>query len=216
MRESRERVPVRARMRLELHGRIVPHIVYARAVDGSAARLRELRHEVWEKLGLAALALALAVASTEVYPALAVPLLLGGLAVGVLATRALWQQSDLLDRLAGDRDAYVIPEVLAYVSREATRERRRSYAASIRSRLGQPETICGPSVIAASKELEALAAELEDAGLALDPACAVACKQLLTELAESALLSPTLPPEEVRSRVRQIRFGFRPDDRLAH
>jgi len=34
------------------------------------------------------------------------------------------------------------------------------------------------------------------------------CKRLLTDFAESPLFNPALPPEEVRSRVRQIRAGF--------
>ena len=40
--------------------------------------------------------------------------------------------------LAGERDAYVISEVLAHATREATMERRHSYAALIRSRLRRP------------------------------------------------------------------------------
>jgi hypothetical protein len=60
----------------------------------------------------------------------------------------------------------------------------------------------------AAEELEALASELEDDELALDPACAVACMRLLSDLSASPLLNPALPPEELRSRVRQIRSGF--------
>jgi len=189
--------------------------MYARAVDGAAARLRELRHEQCRRLGLAAVALGLAVAASEVRPALALPLLLGGLAVGALGMRTLWLYWDLLDRLAGERDAYVIPEVLAHASREATGERRRGYAASIRSRLGRPGPVCEPRAAAAAEELRALAAELEDGGLALDPACAVACMRLLSELDGCPFLDSPLPPEELRARVRQIRFGFKPDDRVA-
>ena len=183
--------------------------MYARSVDGAAVRLRELHHEQWERLGLSALALVVAVASTVMFRALAVPLLLGGLAVGALGVRALWRHWELLDRLAGERDAHVIPEVLAYASREATRERRHEYAASIQTKLGRQGTAREPRLIAVAEELQALASELEDDGLALDPACAVACMRLLTELAESPLLNSTLPPEDLRSRVRQIRFGFK-------
>ena len=60
----------------------------------------------------------------------------------------------------------------------------------------------------AAEELEALACELEDEELALDPACAVACMRLLSDVSESPLLNPALPPELLRSRVRQIRSGF--------
>ena len=184
--------------------------MYARAVDEASARLRELRHEEWEDLGLAALVLGFAVAATQVRPALAVPLFLGGLAVGALGVRALWRNWDLVERLAGERDAYVISEVLAYASREATMERRHSFAALIRGRLRQPGLAFEARIIAAAEELEALASELDDSEVALDPACAVACMRLLSDLAESPLLNPALAPEELRSRVRQIRSGFRP------
>jgi hypothetical protein len=182
--------------------------MYARAVDDAAARLRELRHEEWEGLGLAALALGLAVAATQVRPALALPLFLGGLAVGALGVRALWRRWDLVDRLAGDRDAYVISEVRAFASREATMERRHSFAALIRCSLVEPGPALEARIACSRDELRALAAELDDGDLALDPASAVACMRLLSDLAGSPLLNPTLPAEDLRCRVRQIRAGF--------
>ena len=184
--------------------------MYARAVEDASVRLRDLRHEEWADLGLAALALGLAVAATQVRPALAVPLFLGGLTVGAFGVRALWRRWNLLEHLSGERDAYVISEVLAFASREATMERRHSYAALIRSRLTQPGRGFEAGIIASAEELEALASELDDGELALDPACAVACMRLLSDVVESPLLNPALPPENVRSRVRQIRSGFRP------
>ena len=207
LRESREHVrsTYGCRGRSELGE--FPFVMYARAVDEASARLRELRQEEWDDLGLAALALALAVAATQVHAALAVPLFLGALAVGAFGMRALWRRWDLLERLAGERDAYVISEVLAFASREATMERRHSFAALIRGRLRAP--IEG-RVIAAAEEFEALASELDDDELALDPAGAVACMRLLSDLAESPLLNSALPPEDLRARVRQIRSRFRP------
>jgi hypothetical protein len=181
--------------------------MYARAVDDAATRLRELRREQWEDLALAALALGLALAATEIRPALAIPFFLGGLVVGALGVRALWRHWDILERLAGERDAYVISEVLSFASREATMERRRDFAAQIRSTLRGPvET----RVSAAAGELEALASELDDGELALDPACAVACMRLVSELAESQLLDPAPTPADLRSRVCKIRAGFTP------
>lgn len=99
---------------------------------------------------------------------------------------------DLLERLSGERDAYAISEVLVFASREATMERRHSFAAFIRGRLRAPVE---GRVIAAAEEFEALASELDDGELALDPACAVAYMRLLSDLAESPLLNPALPPE---------------------
>jgi hypothetical protein len=185
----------------------------ARAVDEAAQRLRELRHEEWEDLGLAGVAIALALAATRARPSLAMPLFLGGIGVAALGVRALWRRWDLLDRLAGERDAYVIPEVLACATAQAAIDRRRSYAALIRSRLAHPGPAVDPRLSAARIELQALAAELDDAELELDPACAVACTRLLTDLEGSPLLNPALPPEELRSRVRRIRSGFEARDR---
>lgn len=182
--------------------------MYARAVDDAGARLRVLRQEAYGDLGLAVLAVAVAVVATLVHPPLALPLFLGGLAVAALGIRALWRRWDLVERLAGERDAYVIPEVMAYASREATMERRQSFAALIRSRLPQPGLAADARIAAVADELEALASELDDGTLVLDPARAVACMRLLSDLAESPLLNPVRSAEDLRSRVRQIRTGF--------
>jgi hypothetical protein len=179
--------------------------MYARAVDDAAVRLRELRAETRGQLGVGMLSLGLAVAATEVRPGLVLPLFFGGLAVGALGMRALWRRWDLVDTLAGERDAYVIPEVLAQAAREATIERRRSYASLLRVWLREPTE---RHVRLAANELEALVRELDDEKLALDPADAVACKRLLSELTGSPLRNRERAPEELRSRVRQIRSGF--------
>ena len=182
--------------------------MYARAVDDASSRLRELRDEEFEDLGLAALALGLALVATQVRPAFAMPLFLGGVVIGARGVRALWRRWDLVERLAGERDAYAIPEVLAYAAREATADRRQTHAALIRGELEQTGLAYRDRVMLAAAELEALACELEDDELALDPACAVACMRLVSDISESPLLNLALPPELLRSRVRQIRSGF--------
>jgi hypothetical protein len=179
--------------------------MHARAVDEGAARLRALRHQQWEDLGLGALAIALAVAATNVQPRLAVPLFVGGLAVGLRGVRTAWRRWDLVDRLAGEGDAYVIPEVLAYASRQASMERRRTFASLLQSRLLGSDA----RIVAVAQELEELAVELEDDSLALDPVAAVASMRLLSD-PESPLLDRAAPAEVLRSRVRQIRAGFKP------
>ena len=189
-------------------GSRIPVAMYARALDAASARLHELRQEELQDFGLAALALGLALAASQVRPTIAMPLFLGGMAVGGLAMRALWRHWDLVDRLAGERDAYVISDVLAYASRETTKERRHWFAAVIRSVVSQPRSEVLGRIQAAAEDLEALASELEDEELALDPACAVACARLVSDPGQSPLLNPALPPEELRSRVRQIRSGF--------
>ena len=183
--------------------------MYARLVDESAERLRELRREQRQDLTLAAFVLALAIVASQAQPALAMPLFLGGIFVGALGVRALWRRWDLVDRLADDRDAYVIPDVMAYASRDATMERRHCSAAQIRGELARTTFVSTATGVTAD-ELEALTSELDDGDLVLDPACAVACRRLLTDPSESPFLNPAVSAAEVRSRVRRIRDGFRP------
>jgi hypothetical protein len=182
--------------------------MYARAVDEAAARLRELRQEELGALALAAVALGLALAATQIRPTFAIPFLLGGVVVGARGTMALWRRWDLVERLAGQQEAYVIPEVLARAARETTTERRHIYAARIRRELTETGLTYRARIVDSAEELEALAAELEDDELMLGPLSAVMCKRLLTDFVESPLFNPAFAPEDVRSRVRQIRAGF--------
>jgi hypothetical protein len=182
--------------------------MYARAVDEYAVRIRELRSTERDHLVLGAVALALAVGSTQVWPELALPLFLGGFFVLVTGMRALWRRWDLVDQLAGERDAYVISEVRAYGAREAAMERRRILAASIRHRLTWPGLDVDGRLTASAGQLEALAAELEDDSLALDPVCATACKRLLFDATDSPLLNVGIPAQDVASQISRIRAGF--------
>lgn len=84
-------------------------------------------------------------------------------------------------------------------------------AVSVRNRLKPaPGFSLAPRVAAVAEELEALACDLEDEGLELDPACAVSCLQLLTDSSESLLLNDVRPAEDTRARIRRIRGGFAP------
>jgi hypothetical protein len=179
----------------------------ARSVDEASIRLRALRQAEWEDLGLATVALGLSLAATSLYPPLALPLFFGGIAIGALGVRAMWQHWDLVDRLAGEPDAYAIAEVRSHAEREATMGRRRTYALLIRATL-EDWALAGISNPDA-EELAELVAELEDETLELDPPAAVACMRLLTEFDTSPLLDPSLPSAELRSRVARIRAGFR-------
>jgi hypothetical protein len=183
-------------------------VMYARAVDEVAARLRELRREEWGDLGLAAVTLALSVGAAHARSPLALPLFLGGLFVTVRGIRALWRRWDLVERLAGERDAYVIADVFARAQRDATMERREVYARGIRIWLEQAGGRHAARLSVAREDLEALADELEDPDLDFDPACAVACSRLLTDGVVSPLLDDELQPDELRSRVRRIRSGL--------
>lgn len=182
----------------------------ARAVDDAAARLRDLRREEWENLALGMLALALSISATQVRPALAVPLFAGGMVEVALGIRAVWRRWDLVDRLAAERDAYVIPEVLAVAARETTLDRRHTFAAVIRCRLAESPLYGDTRVDLARPDLEALAADLDDPELELEPAIAVACMRLVSDVLESPLLDRRRPAEDLCARARWIRGGFTP------
>jgi hypothetical protein len=180
----------------------------ARALEDVEARLVELRQEEREELALGAAALSASLAATALYPPLVLPLFVGGLVVGARGVRSLWRRWDLVDRLADESDAYVLPEVLRYAAREASMERRRSSADLIRGWLGQAELAEDSRIRVAAVELEALARELEDPALDLDPACAVACRRLLTDPAVSPLFNTAVPPEDISSAIARIRTGL--------
>lgn len=180
--------------------------MYARALDDAADRLRSLRIEERGQLAVGAASLGLALAATQTYQPIAMPLFLGGLVVGSLGVSSAWHRWDLVDRLAEERDAYVIPEVFEHASREATMARRRLFATLLRSWLRASEPGEAP-LAAARAEVEALACELEDEALVLDVASAVACRHLVSE----PIATPrdaSFPSGEVLVRVRRIRSGF--------
>lgn len=154
-----------------------------------------------------AAAFALAIAATTVRPDFALPLFLGGVFVACRAAVAAWRRSDLLDRLVREHDAYGIPEVRARAGREASMSNRRSLSHAIQCRLALPEN---PRVAMVADELGELAKDLLDPEPELDPACAAACSELLTDEVTSPLINSALPAEDVRSRVLQIRAGFHP------
>jgi hypothetical protein len=182
--------------------------MHARAIDDARTRLRDLRQEELQDLGLAGSAIGLALLATQAAPTLALPLFVGGMLVGVRGIVALWRHWDLVDRLAAEPDAYTIAEVLAYAARETTMERRRTLARLVRHHVVPSSVVLEARVAEATAELTALADELEDESLELSPACAVACSRLLTDLAQSPLLDPDAPVMALRSTVSRIRTGF--------
>ena len=180
--------------------------MHARAIDEAQARLFELHNDEVQDIALGGAALSASLASTALFPPLAVPLFVGGVTMGILGIRALWRHWDLLDRLADDRDAYAIRQVREYAARDARMGRRAHFAELARSWARAPDV----TIAEVSDELEALARELEDATFDLDPAAALACRRLLTEPMASPLFDEVHRTDELRSCIARIRAGFRP------
>ena len=184
----------------------------ARTVDEAAARLNELRRTERDDLAASLLAFAAAAVAARLAPTLALPALAGGIGVLLLAARAYLRRSEMVGRLAADRDAYTIREVSRLGERAAATKSRRSLAASIRSMRSQPGVALADRVNARWEEFELLAEQLERPNLVLDPFAAVACRRLLSDGTESPLFNPELPLETLSDRLRQIRAGFAPRD----
>jgi hypothetical protein len=181
----------------------------ARKVEEAGTRLRELRQDEWSELGLAGVAMALAIAASTLHPPLALPLLIGAIVLLVLGVRALVQRYELFDRLLLDPDAYSISEVARRATKAASMECRLEQAAALRRRLTPPPGYpVRPRVAAVASDLAALADELEDETLELDPWCAVRCEQLVTSVVDSPLLNDDLPAEDLLARINQIRSGL--------
>jgi hypothetical protein len=179
----------------------------ARSVERAEIQLHELRLQGLCDFVLAGVAFAAALAGSRLLPPLAVPLLVAGMGVALLGMRALVRRYLLLEDLAVDRDAYLIPEVRAVALRAASREHRRRLACAIREALNP--TWCGgnPRVEANRDLLLEMGAALEDEALTLDPAAAIALDRLLTA-GECNLYSSGLPADELRSRLRRILDAF--------
>jgi hypothetical protein len=181
----------------------------AHTLKDAEHRLHQLRQDEWADLGLAALAMVLALAASFLHPPLALPLFVGALASSVLAGRAFFRRLELFDQLLLDRDAYSIPEIRRRAEEIASMESRRQLAQAVRAKLtpvsGYPRP---PRVSAVADELESLACELDDQTLSLDPDCAVRCHQLLNNYGESPLLNHLLPEQDVAVWIRRIRSGF--------
>ena len=185
--------------------------MYAREVEEAQTKLTELRSAGREKLVLAVLAFGVSLVATQLFPELAFPLFLGGVTVSVLGIRAVVRRWDLIDRLTGERDAYVIPQVLECATREATRERRRDMAARIRNLSPAPGYPNEARIEAVAADLELLAQELDDDMLHLDPAAAVACMRLFTEVdRRGPLFDELVPVDELQARIRHALTGFTP------
>jgi len=183
----------------------------AQTLQENEHRLHELRQDEWTDLGLAGLAMGLALAASFFHPPFALPLFIGALASSILAGRAFFRRSELFDRLMLDDDAQAIPEVRRRAEEIATMESRRALAHALRTRLTPvPGCSTSPRVAGSEDELKALAADLDDETLSLDPCCAVRCHQLLNNYAESPLLNHLLPEQDVQVWIRRIRSGFEP------
>lgn len=185
--------------------------MYARQVEEQSSELHELKRDELELMGLTVLCFGLALAAHG-RPALALPLLAAGLGGAALAVRAFWRRWDLVDRLLLEREAYEIAEVRARAEHMALLDNRQSLACSIRWRLEHASAFAEPDgrLLRVVPDLRALADELVDETLELDPLRAVECERLLTDGITSPLVDPTASIDELYAWICRIRAGLKP------
>lgn len=185
--------------------------MYARQVEEESTELHELKRDELELVGLTVLSFGLALAAHG-RPTIALPLLAAGLAGAALAVRAFWRRWDLVDRLLLEREAYEIDEVRTRAEHMALLENRRSLASSVRWRLEHASAFAQPDgrLLRVVPELSALAEELADETLELDPLRAVECERLLTDGLTSPLVDPTASAGDLHAWICRIRAGFTP------
>jgi hypothetical protein len=179
----------------------------ARQVEDGATRLRELRVEACADLGLAAAAFGLALTASQVRPLLAGPLATGALAMTFLGMRAVVRRQFLVEDLAGEPQAYELPDVLRLGARAASLENRRLLAGSLRALADGTTAEVAERVALVRPELDKLVAALEDGRHPLRPAAAVAVERGVRECV-AQLYAPSLPATEVRCRLRRLLGSF--------
>ena len=142
-----------------------------------------------------------------------------GLALGIGAAFeavlafAIWlDRRELIERLALDPTAYVIPAVASFGSRIAALRERERLAAWIRSVACEPERPgsfhLSDRARAFAREFETMAQELARPAASVQAPVAVACRRLLTRPVQSPLYNPNLPEEDLAALLLRIRAGI--------
>lgn len=187
--------------------------MYDRDLEQVASELAARRRRGRDAALLSVPALAGAALSAMGSSALALALAAGGLVQILIALAAFVGRRQLIERLALDPRAYVLPEVESYGTTVARRrERLASWLTEVVTDAPRGNTLyLGDRVSDYGGELLALARDLGAPGVAVRPASAVACQRLLTHAIESPLYNPRLPADELPSTLARIRAGIDAD-----
>ena len=171
---------------------------------------RELGLRRWEECADAALAIVAGALALLFGSRAALALAIAAFALALVAAARRYL---LVERLALDRDAYVIGAVRRYGCRLTSRRTRERLSRSLRSlvveRWRGGFCIVPGRVAAFAAELEQLARELADAECEVEPVSAARCLRLLSDGGESPLLNPAVPVEDLRAALLRIEGGIR-------
>lgn len=185
----------------------------ARQVDRAAERLDGIRQRRRGRLVALGVAAAAALVALTQSTALAISFGLGVLVMALLAFSDTCRRRELLQRLALNPNAYVVPEVKRYGDYLVGPRGRRRLAASldrVLSHAGTPMSYCiGERVNKFRDEIEALAASLRAPKSDVEPTSVALCWRLLTRAAESPLYNGNIPADDLGFQVQRIQAGIR-------
>jgi hypothetical protein len=184
----------------------------ARELQEASGDLRHSRRLATQAALLAAVTATGVVVAALAAPALVIPLAAGtGLELAVVCA-ARYTHRERVARLALEPAAYLLPEVERYGRRQVEPGQRARLSAWIREIVAEASVpgnlYLADRVARFAHELEALARDLVQPGVHVQPASVVACRRLLTHTVESPLYNPRLSSDELKLALRRIRAGI--------
>jgi hypothetical protein len=183
-----------------------------RAAELAAESLARTRQFYLHSLLLATLTLAAVVATALWLPTGTFPLAVLALIEMVVVMGAYYGRRDLIQRLALEPEASMVPAVQRYHEGLLKQPARDRLAASINSLIADarlPHAVCLPDRVAlVEDQLRLLARELATPEIPVQARSLVACLRLLSHGVESPLFNPGVPVEQLQATLLRIRFGI--------
>lgn len=183
-----------------------------RAAEHAAERVERARQFFFHAVALAALTVAAATAAAIWLRTATFPLAALAAIESVVVMGAYYGQRDLLQRLALEPEASLVPAVQRYhqgLVRQPARDRLAASITSLISDARLPYAIClSDRVALVEDQLRLLARELATPEITVQPRSVVACRRLLSHGVESPLFNPGVPIEQLHATLLRIRFGI--------
>jgi DNA-binding PucR family transcriptional regulator len=186
--------------------------VNAQDLEIAGANLERKSDRVRDGVEAAAMCTALAIVTAPFTLTLALALLVGAVAAGLIAIANKLSRQETVARLALDPDAYILTDVRHYgehLVSPAERQKLAEWLHEIASDTRASASLyLDDRVLRHAGLLESLARELSAPGAHVRPSSAAACRHLLTH-AESALYNPAVSPEALPLTIERIRRGIK-------
>ena len=183
-----------------------------RAAEQAAESLDRNRQFLFHSLVLAAITLAATGAAAIWLQTATFPLAALTAIEIIVVMGAYYGQRDLIQRLALEPEASLVPAVRRYHQRLVRQPARDRLAASITSLIAdsrQPYALClSDRVALVEDQLRHVAKELATPEIPVQARSLVTCLRLLSHGVESPLFNPAVPIEQLHATLLRIRLGF--------